>query len=283
MGAYGRLTQWLLAIISLVLLTTSASSVEPPLLLAERYASGVAVRDYWVSEKLDGVRAYWDGRQLLFRSGNPVPAPDWFVAALPAQPLDGELWLGRGDFDRLSGIVRRTTPVDTEWRQVRYMIFELPGASGDFTARAARIEALVAELGLPWLQAVEQFRLPDDTALQRRLQEIVRGGGEGLMLHLAAAPYIAGRSAALLKVTPWHDAEAHVLAHLPGKGKHAGRLGALRVAMPDGRQFSIGTGFTDAQRLAPPPVGSLVTYRYRELTRNGMPRFSRFLRVREMF
>ncbi len=283
MDAYGRLTRWLLAIVSFVLLAAPASAVEPPLLLAERYTGGVAVRDYWASEKLDGVRAYWDGRQLRFRSGHPVAAPDWFVAALPAQPLDGELWLGRGQFDRLSGIVRRTTPDDAEWRQVRYMIFELPEAPGDFTARAARIRVLVAELDLPWLQAVAQFRLPDAAALQRRLDEIVREGGEGLMLHRADAPYLTGRSAALLKVTPWHDAEARVIAHLSGKGKHAGRLGALRVAMPDGREFSIGTGFTDTQRDAPPPVGTVITYRYRELTRNGIPRFPRFLRVRDIF
>ena len=274
----------LLALLCLLLLLAApARADELPLLLAERYTGGVAVRDYWASEKLDGVRAYWDGRQLRFRSGHPVAAPGWFVAALPAQPLDGELWLGRGQFDRLSGIVRRTMPDDAEWQQVRYMIFELPGAPGDFTARAARIQTLVAELGVPWLLAVEQFRLPDAAALQRRLDEIVREGGEGLMLHRAAAPYLTGRSAALLKVTPWRDAEARVVAHLPGRGKHAGRLGALRVAMPDGREFSIGTGLTDAQRDAPPPVGTLVTYRYRELTRNGIPRFPRFLRVRDIF
>ncbi len=272
-----------LAGLCLCLLALGTAAAELPLLLAERYASDVDVTRYWVSEKLDGVRAHWDGRQLRFRSGHPVPAPRWFTDALPAQPLDGELWLGRGRFDRLSGIVRRSVPVDAEWREVRYMIFELPDAAGDFTARIHRIGALAAEAGVPWLQPVAQFRLPDAAALQARLAAVVRGGGEGLMLHRADAAYTTGRSADLLKLTPWLDAEARVVAHLPGKGKHAGRLGALRVAMPDGKAFSLGSGFSDAQRRDPPPVGSRVTYRYRELTRNGIPRFPRFLRVREDF
>jgi DNA ligase 1 len=273
----------LLAIVWMLLLAVSVSAGELPLLLAERYQGGIDISRYWVSEKLDGVRAYWDGKQLCFRSGNPVHAPDWFLAALPTPALDGELWIARDRFDQLSGIVRRVTPDDAEWRRVRYMIFELPEVSGDFTTRIERMKDLVAAMNVPWLGVVEQFRLPDDAALRRKLDAVVRGGGEGLMLHLADASYVSGRSPVLLKVTPWLDNEARVVAHLPGKGKHAGRLGALRVEMPNGRQFSIGSGFTDSQRGNPPPIGTLVTYRYRELTRNGIPRFPHFLRVRESF
>lgn len=259
-----------------------AVAAAPPLLLAERYQGGIEPAQYLVSEKLDGVRAHWDGKQLRFRSGNAIHAPAWFVAALPDQAVDGELWLGRGTFARLSGIVRRTTPDDAEWREVRYMLFELPAAPGTFTERATRLNALVAGRA-PWLQVVEQFRVGDDKALKTRLAEVVRGGGEGLMLHRADAPYETGRSAALLKVTPWLDAEARVVAHLPGKGKYAGMLGALRVEMPDGRRFALGSGFSDRQRRKPPPIGAQVTYRYRELTRDGIPRFARFLRIRESF
>lgn len=259
-----------------------AADVSPPaLLLAERHRDDIDVSRYWISEKLDGVRAVWDGRTLRFRSGNPVPAPQWFLDALPKQPLDGELWLGRGSFDRLSAVVRRQAPDDGEWRRVRYMIFELPEAPGSFGERAEQIKAVTAAAKLPWLQAVPQFRLPDAQALQKKLREIVHNGGEGLMLHRADAAYETGRSSALLKLTPWLDAEATVVAHLPGKGKYAGMLGALRVEIPDGRRFSIGSGLSDALRRHPPPVGTLVTYRYRELTRNGIPRFPRYLRVRD--
>ena len=259
----------------------AAEPIAPALLLAERYRGDIDVSRYWVSEKLDGVRASWDGRVLRFRSGNPVPAPPWFLDALPKQPLDGELWLGRGTFDQLSALVRSQSPDDAKWRRVRYMIFELPNASGGFSDRVEQIKALAAAANLPWLQAVPQFRLPDASALQKKLRDTVRSGGEGLMLHRDDAAYETGRSSALLKVTPWLDAEARVVAHLPGKGKYAGMTGALRMELADGRRFSLGSGLTDVLRRNPPPVGTSVTYRYRELTQNGMPRFPRYLRVRD--
>jgi DNA ligase-1 len=253
----------------------------PEILLANVYRDGIDVTQYMVSEKFDGVRAIWDGEQLRFRSGNLIQAPKWFLEGLPAQPLDGELWLGRGRFEQLSGIVRREVPVDEEWRQVRYMIFELPGGDGSFRERAERIERLVAQAGVPWLVAVPQEVVTDRPSLQAKLAAVLKAGGEGLMLHRADAPYESGRSDALLKLKPWLDAEAVVVGHLPGKGKYAGQLGALRLRLPDGRQFSLGTGFTDAQRRDPPPVGAMVTYRYRELTANGLPRFASFLRIRD--
>ena len=267
-----------------LLISFSALAADLPLLLAERYANNVDIREYWVSEKLDGVRAVWDGRQLRFRSGNPISAPDWFVRSLPTeQALDGELWLGRGTFETLSGIVRTETPDDRAWRHVRYMIFELPEAPGSFTERIAEIQRVTAEAKLPWLQPAEQFRLADEKSLQRKLNEVVRGGGEGLMLHQADAPYVTGRSPVLFKVTPWQDAEARVISHVPGRGKYKGMLGALRVAMPNGKQFSLGTGFSAHERRHPPAVGSEVTYRYRELTEQGVPRFASYQRVHERF
>ncbi|WP_310451407.1 DNA ligase [Sulfuritalea sp.] len=274
----------ILLALSGVATSLSASGAEqepPPLLLAERYSGGIDVSHYWVSEKLDGVRAVWDGKALRFRSGNSVPAPQWFVATLPKQPLDGELWLGRGSFDQLSAIVRRQSPDDAEWRRVRYMIFELPNAPGNFSQRVEQIKAVTAAVKLPWLQAVAQFRLSDAGSLQQKLSDIVRQGGEGLMLHRDDATYQVGRSDALLKLTPWLDAEARVIAHLPGKGKYAGKLGALRMEMPDGRRFALGSGLSDDLRRKPPPLGALVTYRYRELTPHGMPRFPRYLRLRD--
>ncbi|PKO28409.1 MAG: DNA ligase [Betaproteobacteria bacterium HGW-Betaproteobacteria-5] len=253
----------------------------PEILLANVFREGIDVTQYLVSEKFDGVRAIWDGQQLRFRSGNLISAPKWFLDGLPAQPLDGELWLGRGHFERLSGIVRREMPVDEEWRQVRYMIFELPGGEGVFRERAGRIERLVAQAGVPWLAAVRQDVVTDRASLQAKLAAVLKAGGEGLMLHRADALYESGRSDTLLKLKPWLDAEAVVVGHLPGNGKYAGQLGALRVRLADGRQFRLGTGFTDAQRRQPPPIGATVTYRYRELTAKGLPRFASFLRIRE--
>lgn len=253
-----------------------------PLLLAQDAPDGIDPAGYLVSEKYDGVRAFWDGRQLRFRSGLPIAAPAWFTQRLPQVALDGELWFGRGRFEALSGCVRRLVPDDAEWRQVRYMVFELPDAPGTFEQRAARIEALAAQQVWPQLQAVPHTRITTKQALQQRLDAVVRDGGEGLVLHRADAPYFTGRNAALLKLKPLHDAEARVIGHEAGRGKHAGRLGALRVRTEEGVEFSIGTGFSDAQRDNPPPLGAVVTYTHRGHTEGGVPRFASFLRVREV-
>ena len=253
---------------------------QPALMQAKVWQVDQDPRAYLISEKLDGVRAFWDGQTLKFRSGLAIAAPGWFLAALPKTPLDGELWLGRGRFDELSAMVRRNVPVDAQWRALHYMIFDLPGASGPFTERAYRITELVAQAQQPWLQAVSQQHVSDTLALQKLLKNIVLNGGEGLVLHRDNALWAPGRSDALLKFKPLLDDEARVVAHLPGKGRHAGRLGALMLELPDGQRFALGTGFTDAQRAAPPPLNSVVTYRYRNLTPKGLPRFASYLRVR---
>lgn len=261
---------------------TSASSL-PNLLHAEVCPSDIHPAAYWVSEKLDGVRAYWDGERLRFRSGREIAAPVWFTQGLPKQALDGELWLGRGQFERLSGIVRKAQPVDKEWRDVRYWVFEQPGGEGDFSARLSRLERWLAGAGLPHVQVLKQIRLSDPAALGTMLETVVKEGGEGLMLHRADALYRPGRSNDLLKLKPWDDDEGAVLAHLPGQGKHVGQVGALLVQLRDGRKIRIGTGLSDAQRADPPAVGSVITFRYRGKTGQGLPRFASFLRVREAF
>ena len=239
-------------------------------------------RGWLVSEKLDGVRAVWDGQALRFRSGAPIGAPGWFTAALPATPLDGELWAGRGRFENLVGMVRRQTPDDAAWDDVRYQLFDRPGAPDSFAARAAQLRDLVSQAGVSHLQAVAQMTLESPAALQRQLGRVVAQGGEGLMLHRATAHWRPGRSGDLLKLKPLADAEAVVLGYEPGRGRHAGRLGALAVQAPDGRRFRLGTGLSDAERDAPPPVGAVVTYTYRGLTEAGLPRFASFLRVRRV-
>ncbi|MEK8050492.1 DNA ligase [Ideonella sp. DXS22W] len=248
--------------------------------LAIEAAPDIDPAGHLVSEKYDGVRAIWDGRTLRFRSGLPVPAPAWWLARLPATPLDGELWLGRGRFEALSGAVRRQHPDDAEWRALRYMVFEQPQGEGGFAQRAARLAAIVRQADWPALAAAPQRVVPDRAGLQRWLAEVVAGGGEGLVLHRADAPWQAGRTAALQKLKPVHDAEAVVLAHEPGRGRLAGTLGALRVRDEAGAEFLIGSGFSDAQRAAPPAVGSVVTFAYRGRTAGGVPRFATFVRER---
>ncbi len=264
------------------LLAAAAFPAPPDLLLAEVMPPDLNPAAYLVSEKFDGVRAYWDGRALWFRGGGRIPAPAWFLERLPPVPLDGELWMGRGRFEELSGEVRREQPREDAWRRIRYLVFELPGAPGPFEARARAIEALVARVGWPQLEAVAQTRVKDRAELQARLRDVLKAGGEGLMLHRADAPYATGRSDALLKLKPLLDAEAVVVGHIPGKGRLAGLVGALEVETPEGRRFRIGSGLTDALRRNPPALGATVTYTYRGLTRTGLPRFPAFLRLRTM-
>jgi DNA ligase 1 len=252
----------------------------PLLLLAKEAPQGLEPAGFLVSEKLDGVRASWDGELLRFRGGGVIAAPDWFLARLPKVPLDGELWIGRGQFEAVSAAVRRLRPQDAEWRQIRYMVFELPGAPGTYAQRHARLMRLADPLLWPQLAAVEQFTLATPQALMQRLEAVVRAGGEGLMLHRADAPYTTGRSDLLLKLKPQQDAEAVVVAHWPGKGKHLGRVGALQVRTPQGVEFALGSGLTDEQRQNPPKVGQVVTFTYRGMTSQGVPRFATFLRLR---
>ena len=262
---------------------TTLAVAPPPLLLANPFRASIDEAPYLVSEKYNGVRAHWDGRALRFRSGRPIPAPAWFLNRLPDQPLDGELWLGRGQFDALSGLVRSARADNDQWRQVRYMIFELPGADGSFGERAARINRIVHATSWSQLVAIKQERLESKAALEQLLEKTVAAGGEGLMLHLASAPYATGRSDVLVKLKPQHDAEAVVIAHRAGRGKYAGMLGALRLQGADGRPFWIGSGFSDAQRRDPPPIGGAVTYRCRDITPGGQPRFASFLRAHADF
>ncbi len=276
-----RLIALLLA--GLLLLTASvvASGSPPALMLANSWRDGPDVSNYWVSEKLDGVRARWDGRTLWTRAGNRIDVPDWFVAGWPQMALDGELWLGRNRFDETSAIVRTTQAADSDWRGIRFMVFDAPAHPGSFDARLGVLQKRIAAARVPWLQAVVQQRHADAAMLQQHLRAVVAEGGEGLMLHHRDGRYVPGRSDTLFKLKPWDDAEARVVGHVPGKGKYAGMLGALLVERADGSRFRLGTGFKEAERAAPPALGSHVTYRYNGLTSKGLPRFARFLRVRD--
>ena len=260
---------------------TAVHAAEPPaLLLANVYRPGMPLADYWVSEMYDGVRGYWYGHTLRTRGGETVAAPAWFTAGWPTTPMDGELWAGRGRFAHAQSTTRQQQPDDAAWRQMRFMVFDLPAQSGPFDDRLTALKALVTQIHQPWVQAVPQQRVTTDAALQALLQRTVRAGGEGLMLHKGSSLYRSGRSDDLIKLKTHEDTEALVVGHLPGKGKHAGRLGALLVEMPTGERFRLGAGLTDADRADPPPIGSWVTYRFRGTHDGGLPRFASFVRVR---
>ncbi|ERJ20148.1 DNA ligase ATP-dependent protein [Salinisphaera shabanensis E1L3A] len=252
----------------------------PQVTLAERYDGQSDLADYWVSEKFDGVRGYWTGEALITRGGTPIDPPAWFTAGWPDTPMDGELWIDYGEFARVSGIVRTHDASDRQWRQISYRVFDLPEHGGEFDARVPAIRKTVAAIDQPWVVAIRQFKVDDPEALDTALARVLARGGEGLILHRGDAPYRAGRSDDVLKLKPYEDAEARVIGINPGQGRLEGLMGSLDVRTPDGREFAIGSGFTDAERADPPPLGSWITYRYNGETATGLPRFARFLRRR---
>ncbi|MBP0600123.1 DNA ligase [Herbaspirillum sp. LeCh32-8] len=256
------------------------ASGRPPLMLAGLYREGIALIDFWVSEKYDGIRAYWDGRRLYRRGGETIQAPSWFTQDWPARPLDGELWGGRGQFEATLSTVRRQVQDEQAWHDISFMAFDMPAEQGSFDQRLLRLQALVETIGQPWVVAVRQRKVSNHQALQRLLEDVERRGGEGLVLHRGASSYSVGRSDDLLKLKSHLDAEARVIEYLAGKGKYQGMVGALVLETPQGLRFHIGSGLSDAQRRDPPPLGSVVTYRYRGLHVGGRPRFAVLLRER---
>lgn len=257
-----------------------AASPIPAPMLAIRLQGEIDTTGYFVSEKLDGVRARWDGHRLSTRSGTPIDAPPWFTAGWPVQAMDGELWIGRGRFQQVSDLVRGLQSDAAGWQDVRFMAFDLPGDATAFSQRESRLRALVRHANAPMLRVIQQSRMNSRAQLDARLRAVVAAGGEGLMLHHADAHYRSGRSDDLLKYKPAADAEARVIGYRPGQGKYAGMVGALLVEDAYGRRFALGSGLSDAERRQPPPVGAMVTYRYDGLTTKGTPRFARYLRVR---
>lgn len=260
--------------------TVDADSSGPPLLLAESWDNAMDLSDWWMSEKLDGVRAYWDGKQFLSRQGNIYNAPDWFIEGLPSTPLDGELWIDRKKFQRTVSIVRRQDKSDL-WNEVRFLVFDAPAMPGAFEERLAFLKDALAAGAAKFALQHPHERCKSLEALRAELMRIESLGGEGLMLRQPGSKYVAGRSSTLLKVKTFHDAEAVVVGHQAGAGRHEGRMGALLVRLPDGTDFAIGTGFSDRERENPPSIGATVTFRYQELSDMGVPRFPSWVGVRD--
>jgi len=261
-----------------LILAESVCAVEP--MLPKVYSEQVDISGWLMSEKLDGVRGYWDGQQLFSKNGHPLNPPPEFIRELPDFPLEGELWGGRGTFAQTAGIVRRKQP-DEGWLQLKFAIFDVPAAPGGFVQRIKVARDWFAAHPSVYAFVIPQTGVTDREHLQQELQRIENLGGEGLIVRKSDALYTAGRSMEILKVKSYRDAEATVIAHLPGKGRNAGRLGSLLVALDDGTQFRIGTGFSDAERENPPSVGEVITFKFYGKYQSGIPKFPSYLRVRE--
>lgn len=266
-----------------ILTLLPAHAEKPEIQHGIRYHANIDINEYWISEKLDGMRGYWNGKELLSRSGNKIYVPKWFIKLWPDVALDGEIWSKRADFENIISCVKNQQDNNQCWQQLRFMIFDLPNNKLPFDQRVTAMKKVVTQVQSPYLAAIKQFRLTSISALNSTLQQVVEKGGEGLMLHHRNALYKQGKNNQLLKLKLAQDAEAKVLKHVAGKGKYTNMLGSLLVETPQGIQFKVGSGFSDKQRKHPPPVGSTITYRYIGKTKRGVPRFASFLRMREQF
>lgn len=260
-------------------LITAASGAPVEMMLPEVYAEGRDVTGWLISEKLDGVRGYWDGERLWSKNGKIFNPPAAFTRDLPDFALEGELWGGRGTFEKTISIVLRDEAHDG-WLELKFGIFDVPEGGGGFTRRLEKARAWFAEHPSPYAFLISQNPVRHQEHLQQELQRVEELGGEGLIVRKPDALYAGGRSTEILKVKEFRDAEAVVVAHLPGRGRNVGRLGALLVELPDGIRFKVGSGFSDEERENPPAVGELITFKYFGYYLSGIPRFPSFLRIR---
>ncbi|PWI34720.1 DNA ligase [Vibrio albus] len=274
-----------------ILLLTGVTSVslsdyavafsEPNIVLANRFTESLELKHYLMSEKLDGIRAFWTGKDLLTRKGNKIYAPHWFIQSLPDFPVEGELWAGRGNFHMVQSTVLDKVPKDTAWEHIRLMLFDLPEEKGPYSERYRRLVQLVTSVESPHLGYIEHSLVASELALLDFLDSLQVLGGEGVMLRRTDSEYRAGRSDDLVKLKKHQDAEAEVIGYKPGSGKYTGLMGAIHVKLENGRTFYIGSGFTDEDRRTPPPLGSVITFKFNGYTVSGLPRFARFQRIRK--
>ncbi|MBN2816779.1 MAG: DNA ligase [Campylobacterales bacterium] len=230
----------------------------------------------WVmSEKLDGIRAYWDGEKLLSRSGKVIHAPKWFLQGYPPFAVDGELWSGRGEFEKIISIVRDSLPSE-DWREIKHYIFEVPDVDGNLYERMEKLKPYVSDR----LKMVTQIEVKSKAHLAVFLKKVEAKGGEGVVVRDPNTPYIAKRTDKALKVKSFLDDECEVVGYTKGKGKYEGLIGALRCRLRNGTLFQIGSGFSNDEKTNPPAIGDIITFQYKELTKYKKPRFPIFLRVR---
>lgn len=244
------------------------------------------VQHYLVSEKYDGVRAIWKNNVLMTKNGNTISAPKWFTQDLPNYWLDGELWIARNSFERVSSIVLKDKPIEIEWRLVKYMIFDMPGISGPFETRYEHYSEFINSLNLYHVKPVIQHHVASKKMLYLLLNRLVEKGAEGLILHKKYSVFEPGRSDNVLKLKLYNDDEAKVIGYVEGKGRNKGRMGSLIVEYPLTKskkvRFKIGTGFSDLDRMKPPELGSIITFKYYGFTNNGVPRFASYYREEQI-
>ena len=281
--------------------------------------------NWWASEKWDGIRALWDGEKMISRgSGVGKPkvytyVPDWFRMTLPPGiALDGEIWIGRGMFQKTSrlstlkpGKSYTEKQINDIWAgtedpPVIFKVFDIPSESTSFEQRMKILQTIVrdrkdcwAKLNYPGkqvfpLQFTEQVKIKSMEQLVELYTKLTSEGAEGIMLRASGSPYEIKRSKYMLKYKIKEDAECIVRGYTPGEGRLKGLLGSLNCEIledgkPSGVFTQIGTGLTDSQREnyiirnhpEEIPIGSIVSFSYMEMTKDGVPRHPVYRGIRD--
>lgn len=258
----------------LLFLFSSLYAKKPELLLLNKYREDMNVTSWYMSEKLDGIRAYWDGEKLISRSGKTFTTPKFFTENFPKYKLDGELWSKRGDFENIVSIVNQKKPHDG-WSKLTYNIFEVPNAKGNLVQRLETVSKN------KYLKIIEQIRVKDKEHLNSFLKTVERHGGEGIVVRDGALSYYTGRNDSALKIKSYIDEECEVVGYNKGQGKYEGMTGSLVCRMKNMQVLNIGSGLSDHQRALPPSIGTHITFKYYGLTSKGNPRFPIFLHITE--
>ena len=252
------------------------------------------ISGWLASEKLDGVRAYWDGENLLSRQGKKLNAPLSFTKNFPKFALDGELYAKELKFEEIQATVMDKVPDEKAWSRLKFHIFDVPEASGGLLARLETLAKFLKNEPNQNLIIIKQIKMRDNAQFLKFSEDIIAKGGEGAVVREPNAPYERKRSKNALKFKKFKDAECEVVSINKGNGKYANLTGSLTCKALGGKQgeekagepksgtiFKIGSGLSDEKRKNPPEIGSIITYKFQNLTANGKPRFPIFLRVRE--
>ena len=251
------------------------------LMLPQVYEENIPVVGWLMSEKRDGTRGYWTGKQLLSKNGKLFHPPPAFTHNFPPFPIEGELWGGRETFHKTISIVKKQQ-IHDGWLQIQFAIFDVPQAPGTFSSRIQKAKTWFTNHPSQFAFIIPQKTITNPNQLKDELQRIEALGGEGLIVRNPDAHYTKGRSRDILKVKSFFDAEAEVIGHIPGKGRHQGRLGSLLVELAEDTniKFKIGSGLSDAERNNPPRIGEVITFKYYGFYPSGIPKFPSFLRIR---
>ena len=259
------------------LLLSQVVFAKPDLFLLKTYDDGKEVVGWVMSEKLDGIRGFWDGEKLVSRGGNLIIAPAWFTQSYPPFAIDGELWTKRNDFENISSIVRSKDSGD-RWKNISHHIFEVPNQQGGLLERLLVLEKYLRANSTPHLKILKQTLIQDKQQLEMFLEEVTSHKGEGVVVRNPDTLYETGRLSSALKVKKYFDTECRVLKVLPGKGKYRSKMGSVLCQTDNGKQLKIGSGFKDKDRDNPPAIGSEITFKYYGFTKKGQFKYPVYLR-----